>query len=130
MQIGRKFGLAATSGVMLFTSIAVPPATADVTGLVPRPGAPSAGERLMPTLGNGGYDVQSYAVAYDYYPGKSQMPASVDIVARAEQSLSSFTLDAVARQVKSVTVNGLSAGPWVARVPEQLKWVEQPPFPG
>ncbi|MFB6724711.1 M1 family metallopeptidase [Kribbella sp. NPDC056345] len=86
----------ATSMVMLFTPIT--------------PGAPSAGERLMPTLGNGGYDVQSYAVAYDYYPGKSQMPASVDIVARAEQSLSSFTLDAVALQVKSVTVNGLSAG--------------------
>jgi len=89
----KKIGLSALCGVMLVTSSTTAQAT----------------ERLLPGLGNTGYDVQSYAVAYDYYPGKSQMPASVDIVARAEQGLSSFTLDAVARQVKSVTVNGLPA---------------------
>ncbi|NOL39098.1 M1 family metallopeptidase [Kribbella sandramycini] len=75
------------------------------SGLAPA----DAQERLMPTLGNEGYDVQSYAVAYDYRPGSSRMTSSVDIVARASERLESFQLDAVAREVRSVTVNGLAA---------------------
>ncbi|MFI5731201.1 M1 family metallopeptidase [Kribbella sp. NPDC051587] len=100
----KKLGLTALCGVMLFTSSTTAHAT----------------ERLLPGLGNTGYDVQSYAVAYDYYPGKTQMPASVDITARAEQTLSSFTLDAVARQVKSVTVNGLAADQQLDNAKEKL----------
>jgi aminopeptidase N len=105
----RKLMLAVTAGTMIISSVAAGPATATTTGLVPKPGAQSAGERLYPGLGNGGYDVQSYTVAYDYQPGKSQMASSVDIVAKAVQSLSSFSLDAVAKQVGKITVNGLPA---------------------
>jgi aminopeptidase N len=75
----------------------------------PRPGAASAGERLFPSLGNGGYDVQSYDVGYDYRPGVMTMESSVDIVARATQALTGFSLDSAGQRIESVSVQGEKA---------------------
>lgn len=94
----RKFPLAVTAVAMMVSAVAAGPATAQ-----------GAGERLYPNLGSSEYDVRSYDVAYGYKPGTTLMGSSVDIVARAQQRLSSFSLDAVAKQVDKVTVNGLPA---------------------
>ena len=71
-----------------------------------RPGAPSAGDPLFTYLGNGGYDVVSYDVRYDYRPGTTKMNSSVRITATAKQALSSFSLDSKVDRVDSVSVQG------------------------
>jgi aminopeptidase N len=73
------------------------------------PGALSAGERLFPQLGNGGYDARDYDVAVDYRPGVTTMNASVTMRAVSTQALSSFGLDSAVPQVRSVTVDGRAA---------------------
>ncbi|GAA1525916.1 M1 family metallopeptidase [Kribbella lupini] len=90
--------LAATIGLTLTTGVAVAtPFT---------PGAHSAGDRLFPTLGNGGYDVQDYDLSLRYQPDRTTMAASVTVRALATQALSSFSLDSVAQQITAVRVAG------------------------
>ncbi|GGO59403.1 M1 family metallopeptidase [Streptomyces lasiicapitis] len=88
----------------------------DVTphGITPRndqpsAGARSAGDRLLPYLGNGGYDVRSYDVGYTYRPGTTKMDSSVRIQATATQALSRFSLDAAVDEIRTVTVQGRPA---------------------
>ncbi len=70
----------------------------------PRPGAHSAGDPLFTHLGNGGYDVGSYDVRYDYRAGTTKMDSSVRITATAKQALSSFSLDSKVDRINSVSV--------------------------
>ncbi|MFG1827409.1 M1 family metallopeptidase [Microbispora bryophytorum] len=72
----------------------------------PRPGAHSAGDPLFTYLGNGGYDVVSYDIRYDYRAGTTKMNSSVRITATAKQALSSFSLDSKVDRVDSVSVQG------------------------
>src|SRR3954464_5814405 len=77
----------------------------------PSPGAAGIGDRLFPTLGPGGYDVQHA------HPGRTDAPAApsqgidgtVTILAVATQSLSRFDLDFAGDSVGSISVNGLPA---------------------
>src|SRR3954464_6406840 len=73
----------------------------------PSPGAPGVGDRLFPTLGNGGYDVQHYDLDLTY-PSRFTDPVNgtVTILARATQSLSRFDLDFGGKAVGGVKVNG------------------------
>src|SRR3954451_15592015 len=77
----------------------------------PTPGAAGIGDRLFPTLGNGGYDVQHYDLDLRY--ATSAPSQSIDgtgtILAKATQSLSRFDLDFAGDSVGGVTVNGLPA---------------------
>ncbi|WIX82964.1 M1 family metallopeptidase [Amycolatopsis carbonis] len=73
------------------------------------PGALSAGERLFPGLGNGGYDARDYDVSLDYRPGVTTMDAAVTMRAVATQSLSSFGLDSAVAGIHSVQVDGRAA---------------------
>ncbi|WP_020419278.1 M1 family metallopeptidase [Amycolatopsis sp. ATCC 39116] len=99
---GRTWAAAA-----VLVGAALSPVTADAaTGT---PGATSAGERLIPTLGNGGYDATGYDVSFDYDPAVTTMRSSVVMTARATQNLSSFSLDSVGQRIESVTVNGVPA---------------------
>src|SRR6478672_3692619 len=93
----------------------------------PSPGAAGVGDRLFPTLGNGGYDVQHYDLDLRYATdAPSQgIDGTVTIVARATQSLSRFNLDFAGDSVGGVTVDGLRAK-WV-RDGEDI--VITPPFP-
>ncbi|GIH48548.1 Peptidase family M1 [Microbispora rosea] len=75
-------------------------------GRTPRPGAHSAGDPLFTYLGNGGYDVASYDIRYDYRAGTTKMNSSVRITATAKQALSSFSLDSKVDRVDSVSVQG------------------------
>ncbi|MER7739166.1 M1 family metallopeptidase [Streptomyces sp. NPDC096538] len=70
------------------------------------PGARSAGDRLFAYLGNGGYDVQSYDVAYDYVASQSLMNAYVRIKAVARQNLSEFSLDSAGQRINFAKING------------------------
>jgi aminopeptidase N len=73
----------------------------------PSPGAAGLGDRLLPGLGNGGYDVLSYHLNLRYATSASSQPidGAVTIVARATQALSRFNLDFAGQSVGGVSVN-------------------------
>src|SRR3982751_1840577 len=77
----------------------------------PSPGAAGIGDRLFPTLGNGGYDVQHYDLDLRYATSAPSqgIDGTVTILARATQSLSRFDLDFAGDSVGGVSVNGLPA---------------------
>jgi aminopeptidase N len=78
----------------------------------PTPGAPGLGDRLYPTLGNGGYDALHYDLALRYATSAPSqgIDGTVTMLARATQSLSRFDLDFSGTRVGSVRVNGRPAG--------------------
>jgi hypothetical protein len=75
------------------------------------PGAAGLGDRLFPTLGNGGYDVWHYDVAWRYPTAAPTTPVTgtVTIDAKATQSLSSFDLDWAGTSYGAVAVKGRPA---------------------
>src|SRR3954454_5214704 len=74
------------------------------------PGAFGLGDRLYPLEGNGGYDVQHYDVDLTYGDRFTDpVDGTVNILARATQSLSRFDLDFSGRSVGAVAVNGAPA---------------------
>jgi aminopeptidase N len=74
------------------------------------PGARSAGDRLLPLIGNGGYDVQHYDLTINYEPVANTMVSSTDITLRATQNLSEFSLDLHRNlNVTGVTIDGVAA---------------------
>jgi aminopeptidase N len=77
----------------------------------PSPAAAGIGDRLFPTLGNGGYDVQHYDLdlRYETRAPSQGIDGTVTILATATQSLSRFNLDWAGDSVGGVTVNGLKA---------------------
>ena len=81
-----------------------------------RPGAPGVGDDYFPLYGNGGYDVKHYLLKVSYDPATDRLVGVATISARATQNLSSFNLDFVGLTVRSIKVNGRSAG-WSADRP-------------
>ncbi|HEX3757319.1 MAG TPA: M1 family metallopeptidase [Kofleriaceae bacterium] len=77
----------------------------------PSPGAPGIGDPLYPTLGNGGYEVEHYALHLRYETADPAQPldGTVRIHARATQSLSQFDLDFAGDSVGAVRVDGRRA---------------------
>jgi aminopeptidase N len=77
----------------------------------PSPGAAGIGDRLFPTLGNGGYDVQHYDLDLTYATAAPSqgIDGTVTLLAVATQSLSRFDLDFAGDSVGSISVNGLPA---------------------
>jgi aminopeptidase N len=67
------------------------------------------GDRLLPHLGNGGYDAQHYDITIDYDPVTNTMLSSAGITLRATQALSEFSLDLRGLNVSSVTIDGVAA---------------------
>ncbi|MGZ9931696.1 M1 family metallopeptidase [Streptomyces sp. NC-S4] len=74
-----------------------------------RPGASGLRDPYFPRAGNGGYQVDHYALDLDYDPADGQLRGTAVITARAEQALSSFNLDFSGLQVEGVTVQGAGA---------------------
>ncbi|MDA0182244.1 M1 family metallopeptidase [Solirubrobacter phytolaccae] len=76
------------------------------------PGSRSLGDRLMPALGNGGYDALHYTNTFKYDPvANSMLPGSQsEITIKATQNLSEFALDLRAYVVSEVTIDGVPAG--------------------
>src|SRR4051812_14207070 len=73
------------------------------------PGARSLGDRLLPNLGNGGYDVEHYDLTIAYDPATNVMNSSADLRQKATQDLSEFTLDFRGLTVTSVKIDGVAA---------------------
>jgi aminopeptidase N len=98
-------------GIPSGAAVAAPVAPAQKSAGHPAPGAPGIGDRLFPTLGNGGYDVRSYDLHLTY-PTKDPaqtVVGDVTITAVATQALSRFDLDFAGRSVGSVSVDGRAA---------------------
>jgi aminopeptidase N len=77
----------------------------------PSPGAPGIGDRLYPTLGNGGYDAKHYTLALRYpTAARSQtVVGALTMEARATKALSRFNLDFDGEAVSAVRVDGRTA---------------------
>ena len=73
-------------------------------------GTEGLGDSRYPLLGNGGYDVQHYALNFDVTDVESSsLEAVTTIEAIATQDLSSFNLDFAGLDLASITVNGQPA---------------------
>ncbi len=92
------------SAAAVLLALSAAPASAAFT-----PGAAGGGDPFYPQAGNGGYDVQSYALKLDYQPRNRQLAGDVTITARATQDLSSFNLDLRGFKISTLTVNGAAA---------------------
>jgi aminopeptidase N len=92
---------------LALTALLAAPARADS----PSPGAAGVGDRLYPTLGNGGYDALHYDLDLRYPTGAPSSPVdgTVTMVAKATQSLSRFDLDFAGQSVGGVSVDGKAA---------------------
>src|SRR5919108_4068108 len=99
----RSRYLAAVGGVLLSLALSST-ATAQFA-----PGSRSLGDRLLPALGNGGYDVQHYDLTIDYDPVANTMTSIAAIDAVAKQSLSELSLDFRGMTVTALTVNDTPA---------------------
>lgn len=88
------------------SSTPVPP----IPALAPRPGAPGLGDSLYPNFGNGGYDVQHYALdlAIDDV-GTSDLAGVATIEAMTTEDLSSFNLDFIGFSIDGIDVNAQPA---------------------
>src|SRR5437764_990685 len=56
-------------------------------------GAPSAGDRLFPAIGNGGYDALHYDLDLSYEPSSHRLAGTTTMTARATANLAQFSLD-------------------------------------
>ncbi|MEU4493194.1 M1 family metallopeptidase [Streptomyces sp. NPDC023998] len=74
-----------------------------------KPGAAGVRDPLFHKLGNGGYDVQHYALTLEYDPATNRLEGTAEITARAGQDLSAFNLDLHGLTVESATVDGKEA---------------------
>jgi aminopeptidase N len=99
---------------------------AGAAGERPTPGAAGIGDALFPTLGNGGYDVTHYSVAFDWSPNQTFRARTV-IEALATQSLSRFNLDFAGNALGRVGVDGVPAA--ALRHGEELQVVPKHPLP-
>jgi aminopeptidase N len=104
----RRYGAIAVA--LVAAGLLAGPATAKPPS-APTPGAAGIGDRLFPTLGNGGYDARHYTLALRY-PNAERVQTVTGVVtmdAEATQSLSRFNLDFDGDDVAAVLVDGRRA---------------------
>jgi aminopeptidase N len=103
IRVLRAAVVAASIGTMLAATCAA----ADT----PSPGAVGIGDRLNPTIGNGGYDVRHYDLDLTYATSdpSQALVGNETITAVATQSLSQFDLDFAGKVPSQVLVNGAGA---------------------
>src|SRR5688572_22747014 len=75
----------------------------------PQTGALEIGDPYFPGLGNGGYDVEHYALELAIDMGSNEVAATARIRARTLHDLASFSLDLYGLEVVSVRVDGQDA---------------------
>src|SRR5215217_2779395 len=101
----RRAG-ALVAAVAVAAVVAAPAAAKPASA--PTPGAAGIGDRLFPTLGNGGYDAQHYTLALRYPTAErvQTVVGTLTMEAQATQALSRFNLDF---DGGAVSVNGRPA---------------------
>ena len=75
----------------------------------PTPGSAGVGDDYFPLLGNGGYDVGHYSLAFSYDPATRVLDGTATVTATATQNLSRFDLDLRGFDIDRLTVNGAAA---------------------
>src|SRR5687768_14972002 len=73
------------------------------------PGAPGVGDPYYPGLGNGGFDVEHYALDLTWLADQGVLEGVATVEATATQDLSRFNLDLSGLEVRGVTVAGDAA---------------------
>ncbi len=86
---------------------AIPPSTH--SALAPRPGARGIGDPYYPELGNGGYEVEHYALALEVDMDTGTLEGTATLTANALHDLASFDLDLLGLEVESLAIDGASA---------------------
>ncbi|WP_280269580.1 M1 family metallopeptidase [Nocardia wallacei] len=76
----------------------------------PLVGASGLGDPYYPEDGNGGYQVDHYALALDYDPPSRRLAGTARVNAVATQALRMFSLDFAGPEVSKIAVNNLPAG--------------------
>jgi aminopeptidase N len=94
---------AATPIVPSGTSTSIGPAVA------PPASADGIGDPYYPQDGNGGYDVEAYAVSISYDPATKKLDGDTVVTATASSALSRFNLDLIGFDVSAVEVDGKPA---------------------
>jgi aminopeptidase N len=85
------------------------PGTGGEPGTAFAPGARSAGDRLFPAIGNGGYDATHYDLDVRYESESKPLGGRATIEATATQDLSEYSLDLHEMTASAVTVDGRTA---------------------
>ena len=92
------------------TTVVVGPTDSSLpTNGLPSPGADGLGDELLPTRGNGGYDVTTYDVSIAWEPVGDVIAGTEIVLATSTQALSTFNIDLHALTVDSVAVDGVNA---------------------
>jgi aminopeptidase len=87
-------------------------------------GAASAGDRYVPTHGNGGYRVASYELDLDYRVSSNRLNGKATITAVATQALSRISFDLFGLRVSKVSVNGRRAQRFTHRSGKLHVWAD------
>ena len=82
-------------------------------------GATGVGDPYFPDAGNGGYDVDHYALDLAWDPARQHLDGVTTIDAVATQALASFSLDLIGLDVAAVEVDGVPAR-WERRDDHEL----------
>jgi aminopeptidase N len=93
----------------LFFALAAATASAAPAHAAFTPGSFGLGDPFFPNAGNGGYDVEHYALTLGYEPSANRLDGQALITATATQALSRLNLDLRGFNVSSVTVGGRAA---------------------
>jgi len=105
----RSLALLVLSWVPTSASFARPQASPHEAPRAPQAGALEIGDPYFPGLGNGGYDVEHYALELEIDMDANAIAATARIRARALQDLASFSLDLYGLDVEHVRVDGQDA---------------------
>jgi aminopeptidase len=87
-------------------------------------GPASAGDRYVPTHGNGGYRVASYELDLDYRVSSNRLNGKATITAVATQALSRSSFDLSGLRVSKVSVNGRRAQRFTHRSGKLHVWAD------
>ena len=116
------------------TTLSTAPATVTVVATdaptttfdIARPGSDGLGDELLPTRGNGGYDVATYDVSIAWEPVGDVITGSETVEATSTQALSAFNIDLHGLTVNTVTVDGVDAT--FSRVGDELTIIPASPI--
>ena len=102
---------------------AIDSTTSSTAARVPFPGEPGIGDSLHPSLGNGGYDVDHYALDLTF--DGDRLEGTATLIVRPTVLLESFYLDLTGMAVASVTVDGTNAA---FEVQDELRVIPDSPL--
>ena len=104
MRLSARIGTVLAATAVLAAAAATP-----AMATPPGPGDTGGGDPYFPAAGNGGYDVDHYALDLDYTPATRALTARASVSATATAGLSAFSLDLRGLDVSAVAVDGVPA---------------------